>query len=99
MKNFGKIMKQAQQMQERMQRAMEELQVAGSAGGGMVEVTMNGNKQLLDLKIDREVVDPDDVEMLQDLIIAAFSDAARKVDEALQEQLGGLTAGLPPGMF
>ncbi len=100
MKNLQKMMKQAQQMQERMQKAMEELEVEGSAGGGMVTARMNGNKQLLDLTLDPEVVDPEDVEMLQDMIVAAINDAARRVDEALQEQMQGMAGGLPlPGMF
>jgi DNA-binding YbaB/EbfC family protein len=100
MKNLQKIMKQAQQMQERMQKTMEELEVEGSAGGGMVTARMNGAKQLLSLKLDPEVVDPEEVEMLQDMVVAAINDAARRVDEALQEQMQGLTGGLPlPGMF
>ena len=99
MKNIGKIMKQAQQMQEKMQRAMEEMEIEGSAGGGMVVAKMNGNKQLLDIEIDPEVVDPEDVEMLQDLIVAAINDATRKADEELQGQLQGLSGGLPPGLF
>ena len=100
MKDMGKIMKQAQKMQERLQKTMEELEVEGSAGGGMVTATLNGHKQLLELKIDPEVVDPEDVEMLQDLIVAAINDATRRVDEELQQQLGGLAGGLPlPGMF
>ncbi len=100
MKDMGKIMKQAQKMQERLQRTMEELEVEGSAGGGMVTAILNGQKQLLELKIDPEVVDPEDVEMLQDLIVAAINDATRRVDEELQQQLGGLGGGLPlPGMF
>jgi DNA-binding YbaB/EbfC family protein len=100
MKNMQKIMKQAQQMQERMQKTMEELEVEGSAGGGMVTARMNGAKQLLSLKLDPEVVDPEEVEMLQDMVVAAINDAARRVDEALQEQMQGLTGGLPlPGMF
>ena len=101
MKNIGKMMKQAQQMQERMQQAMAELEVEGSAGGGMVTARVNGNKQLLDLTIDPEVVDPEDVEMLQDMIVAAVNDAARRADEEMQEQLKGLTGGmgLPPGLL
>ena len=100
MKNMGKIMKQAQKMQERLQRTMEELEVEGSAGGGMVTAILNGQKQLLELTIDPEVVDPEEVEMLQDLIVAAINDASRRVDEELQQQLGGLTGGLPlPGLF
>ena len=101
MKNIGKMMKQAQQMQERMQKAMAELEVEGSAGGGMVTARVNGNKQLLELTIDPEVVDPEDVEMLQDMIVAAVNDAARRADEEMQEQLKGLTGGmgLPPGLL
>ena len=96
MKNMGKMMKQAQKMQEQIARAMEELEVEGSAGGGMVTVTINGQKQVLDMKIDPEVVDPEDIEMLQDLIVAAINDATRKADEELQSKMGGM---LPPGMF
>ena len=100
MKDMGKIMKQAQKMQERLQETMEKLEVEGSAGGGMVSATLNGQKQLLELKIDPEVVDPEEVEMLQDLIVAAINDASRRVDEEMQQQLGGLAGGLPlPGMF
>lgn len=100
MKNIGKMMKQAQKMQEQLQRTMEEMEVEGSAGGGMVTARVNGQKQLLDIKIDPEVVDPEDVEMLQDLVVAAINDAARKVEDELQEQLKGLTGGLPlPGLF
>jgi DNA-binding YbaB/EbfC family protein len=100
MKNLQKIMKQAQQMQEQMQKAMEDLVVDGSAGGGMVTARMNGAKQLLELHLDPEVVDQEEVEMLQDMIVAAINDAARRVDEALQEQMQGLTGGMPiPGMF
>ena len=101
MKNIGKMMKQAQQMQERMQQAMADLVVEGSAGGGMVTARVNGSKQLLELTIDPEVVDPEDVEMLQDMIVAAVNDAARRADEELQEQLKGLTGGmgLPPGLL
>lgn len=100
MKNIGKIMKQAQKMQEQLNRAMEELEIEASAGGGMVTVRMNGQKQVLDIEIDPEVVDPEDVEMLQDLVVAAVNDAARKVDEELQSKMGSLTGGmLPPGMM
>lgn len=100
MKNIGKIMKQAQKMQEQLNKAMEELEIEASAGGGMVTVRMNGQKQVLDIEIDPEVVDPEDVEMLQDLIVAAVNDAARKVDEELQSKMGSLTGGmLPPGLL
>jgi len=82
-------------MQERLQQQMAELRVEGNAGGGMVTVVVNGAKQLRSLKIDPEVVSKDDVEMLQDLIVAAINDAHRKVDEEMQQKMGGM---LPPGM-
>jgi DNA-binding YbaB/EbfC family protein len=89
------MMKQAQQMQERMQKEMAALRIEATAGGGMVTVTVNGEKQLLALKIDPEVVSKDDVEMLQDLIVAAINDAHRKADEAMKAKMGGM---LPPGL-
>jgi len=93
------MMQQAQAMQERLQRHMAEMRVQATAGGGMVTVTVSGNKQLLSIKIDPEVVSKDDVEMLQDLIVAAVNDAHRKVDEALAGQMQGMMGGLNlPGM-
>jgi DNA-binding YbaB/EbfC family protein len=89
------MMKQAQQMQERLQREMAALTVEATAGGGMVTVSLNGAKQLLSVKIDPEVVSKDDIEMLQDLIVAAVNDAHRKADEEMQKKMGGM---LPPGM-
>ena len=89
------MMKQAQQMQERLQREMAVLTVEATAGGGMVTVSVNGAKQLLSVKIDPEVVSKDDIEMLQDLIVAAVNDAHRKADEEMQKKMGGM---LPPGM-
>jgi len=98
--NIKQLMKQAQQMQEQMQRQMAELHVEGSAGGGMVKVEMSGSKEVLSVTIEKDAVDPDDVEMLQDLVLAAINEAGRKVDEALQSQLGGMTGGMKiPGMF
>jgi len=98
--NINKLMKQAQQMQERMQRELQALEVEATAGGGMVTVRMNGHKALLGVTIDPEVIDPQDPAMLQDLIVAAVSEAARKVEEAMQEKMGGLAGGLGlPGMF
>lgn len=88
------MMKQAQQMQDRLQKQMAEAKIEGGAGGGMVTVVVNGAKQVLSLKIDPEVVSKDDVEMLQDLIVAAINDAQRKADEELKKQMGGM---LPPG--
>ena len=93
------MMKQAQQMQERLQKQMAELRVEATAGGGMVTVVINGAKQLQSVKIDPEVVSKDDVEMLQDLILAAINDAHRKVDEQLGQQMQGLMGGLKiPGL-
>ena len=92
-------MKQAQEMQERLKKQMTELRVDATAGGGMVTVAMSGTKQLLSIKIDPEVVSKDDVEMLQDLIVAAINDAGRKVDEQLSQSMGGLMGGLKiPGL-
>jgi len=98
--NIQQMMKQAQQMQDRLQKQMGELRIEATAGGGMVVVEMSGHKQLLSLRIDPEVVSKEDVEMLQDLIVAAINDAHRKVDEAMQQQLGGMMGGMKlPGMF
>jgi nucleoid-associated protein EbfC len=97
--NIQQMMKQAQQMQDRLQKQMAELRVEATAGGGMVTVVMSGNKQLLSLALDPEVVSKDDVEMLQDLIVAAINDAHRKVDEAMATEVGGMMGGLKiPGL-
>jgi nucleoid-associated protein EbfC len=93
--NIQQMMKQAQQMQERLQKQLTELRVEGNAGGGMVTVVVNGAKQVQSLTIDPEVVSKEDVGMLQDLIIAALNDAHRKADEAMQANVGGM---LPPGL-
>ena len=98
--NIQKMMQQAQQMQERLQKQMVEMRVEATAGGGMVTVTLNGAKQLLSVKIDPEVVSKDDVEMLQDLILAAINDAQRKADEAMSQQMSGMMGGMKiPGLF
>src|ERR671937_2695180 len=94
MQQMQQMMKQAQQMQERLQKQMTDLRVEGNAGGGMVTVVVNGAKQIQSLKIDPEVVSKDDVEMLQDLIVAAVTDAQRKADEELAKSMGGLMGGL-----
>lgn len=97
--DINRMMKQAQEMQERLQRQMAETQVEASAGGGMVTVVMNGNKQVQKITIDPEAVSKDDVEMLQDLLVAALAEAHRKADEAMQHQVGGMLGGLRiPGM-
>ena len=93
--NIKQLMKQAQQMQEQMQQKLATIEVEGSAGGGMVKAKMSGSKELLAVTIDKEAVDPNDVDMLQDLVKAAVNEAARKVDEETQQQLGGM---MPPGM-
>jgi nucleoid-associated protein EbfC len=97
--NLQNMMKQAQQMQERLQKQMAEMRIEATAGGGMVTVVVNGAKQLQSIKIDPEVVSKDDVEMLQDLILAAINDAHRKADEAMAQKMGGMMGGLKiPGL-
>jgi nucleoid-associated protein EbfC len=93
--NIQQMMKQAQVMQEKMQKEMEDLRVDASSGGGVVSVQMKGNHEIIGLKIDPEAVKDGDVEMLQDLIMAAANEANRKVDEAMKGKLGGM---LPPGL-
>jgi DNA-binding YbaB/EbfC family protein len=98
--NIQQMMKQAQQMQDRMQKQMAEMRIEATAGGGMVTVVMNGSKQVLSLKIDPEAVSKDDVEMLQDLILAAINDGSRKADEAMSQQMSGMMGGMKiPGLF
>lgn len=98
--NPKKMMQQVQQMQAQMQQQMEALRVEGTAGGGMVKATMNGQKELLGVVIDKEAVDPADIDMLQDLVVAAVNEAARKVDEELQKSMGAMTGGMKiPGLF
>ena len=92
--NIKQLMKQAQQMQEQMQRQMSSIKVEGTAGGGMVRAEMSGNKELLSITIDKEAVDPNDVEMLQDLVKAAVNEATRRVEEQLQTSLGSMTGGM-----
>jgi DNA-binding YbaB/EbfC family protein len=97
--NIQQMMKQAQQVQDQLQKQMVELRVGGNAGGGMVTVVVNGAKQVQSLKIDPEVVSKDDVEMLQDLIVAAINDAQRKADEEMAQRMGGMMGGLKlPGL-
>ena len=93
------MMKQATKMQEQLQKQMQELRIEATSGGGMVTVVVNGAKQLQSVRIDPEVVSKDDVEMLQDLVVAAVNDAHRKVDEELQKSMGGMLGGGMPGMF
>lgn len=103
MKNMNQMMKQVKKMQEQMLKAQEELgnkTVEGTAGGGVVMVTVNGHKKVLNVTIKPEAVDPDDVEMLQDLIVAAMNDALAKADEMVSQDLSKFTGGLNiPGLF
>ena len=97
--NIQEMMKQAQQMQERLQQELAETEIEATAGGGMVTVVMNGQKQLKRITIDPEVVSKDDVEMLQDLILAAVNDAQRRIDETVAGKMSGLMGGLQiPGL-
>ncbi len=103
MGNMNKMMKQMQKMQKEMAKAQEELgeqRIEGTAGGGMVTVIMTGHKEVVDVNIKEEVVDPEDVEMLQDLVLAATNDALKKVDELTNQKMGKFTQGMNlPGMF
>ena len=100
---IGNIMKQAQQMQAKIARVQQELEtreVEATAGGGMVTARVNGKQQVLDLKIEKDVVDPEDVEMLQDLILAAVNEAVKKSQDMIQEEMSKVTGGMNiPGMF
>ena len=97
--NIVEMMRQAKEMQDRLQKQMAEVRVEATAGGGMVTVKMNGAKQVQSLSIDPSVVSKDDVEMLQDMIVAALNDAQRKVDERLSQSMSGLMGGLKiPGL-
>ena len=105
MKNLGNILKQAQKMQERIAQVQQELSariVESSSGGGMVTATVNGKQELLSVKIDMSVVNPQDVEMLQDLVVSAVNSAIKKSQEMMSEEMGKVTAGLNiniPGLF
>lgn len=97
--NIQNMMKQAQEMQARLQQQMTEMRVEGNAGGGMVTVVVSGDKRLHAVTLDPEVVSKEDVEMLQDLVVVAVNDAHRKIDEELSRQMSGLMGGLRiPGL-
>lgn len=102
-KGMGNLMKQVQEMQEKlleMQEKMGEKSVEASAGGGMVMAVANGRQEVLSIKIDPAVIDPNDVEMLEDLVVAAVNEALRKSREMVTEEMGKLTGGLRiPGLF
>lgn len=98
--NVGKMMKDLQKMQSRIQDEMEALEIEASAGGGVVTARMNGKKELLALHLTPEAVTPDDLEMMQDLIVAAVNEAGRKVDAELQRITQGMAGGMKiPGLF
>ena len=99
--NMASLMKQAQKMQKQMEDAtkeLEEKEMTATAGGGVVEITVSGKREVTKVKIDPEAVDPDDVEMLEDLIMAATNEAMRKIDEYSQNTIGKITGGLGGGM-
>ncbi len=103
MKNMGKMMKQAQKLQSQMMKMQEEMAdktIEASAGGGMVKVVADGKQQIVSIQIEKEVVDPDDVEMLQDLVLAAVNDALAKSQEMVSSAMSKLTGGMNiPGMM
>ena len=106
MPNMGKLMKQAQQLQAKMAKMQEELSektVEASAGGGMVVAVANGKQELVSIQIEQEVIDPDDAEMLQDLVMAAVNDALNRAKDMMNEEMGKLTQGMNipgmPGLF
>jgi len=102
-KGLGNIMKQAQQMQQKIARLQQELEgreVEATSGGGMVTAVVNGKQQLLNLKIEKDAVDPEDVEMLEDLVTAAVNEAIKQSQEMMQQEMGKVTGGMNlPGLF
>ncbi len=103
MKNLGQMMKQAQEMQARMgemQAKLEAVEMDGASGGGLVQVTLNGKGEMRKIKIDKSLADPTEIEVLEDLVLAAFNDAKSRVESHVAEEMSKLTGGLklPPGM-
>ncbi|NOY13695.1 MAG: YbaB/EbfC family nucleoid-associated protein [Deltaproteobacteria bacterium] len=102
-KGLGNIMKQAQQMQAKMARVQQELEkkeIEATAGGGMVTARVNGKQELLSLQIEKDVVDPEDIEMLQDLVLAAVNEAIKQSQQMIQQEMGKVTGGMNiPGLF
>jgi nucleoid-associated protein EbfC len=103
MKNMAQMLKQAQQMQAKMaemQARLDQVEMTGAAGGGMVQVTLTGKGEMRKIKIDKTLVDPNEIEVLEDLVLAAFNDAKQRVESHVAEEMGKLTGGLqlPPGM-
>ena len=95
--NINKMMQQAQAMQNKVQAELDALRVEGTAGGGLVRIEMSGNKEVLSVKVDPSAVDPADLETLQDLLLAAFRDASRQVDEAVRKKTSGMLGGMLGG--
>jgi DNA-binding YbaB/EbfC family protein len=95
--NIQKMMQQAQAMQARMEQELSEMKVEASSGGGMVKIEMSGKKEVLSVAIDKAAVDPNDVETLQDLVLAALRDASRRVDEAVQKKTASMLGGMMGG--
>ena len=103
MKNLGNMLKEAQKMQAKMaemQEKLADMEIVGASGGGMVKITVNGKGEMRKTSIDPSLVDPNEVEILEDLIVAAFNDAKAKVEQETQAEMGKLTGGLnlPPGL-
>jgi len=96
--NIQKMMAQAQAMQAKLQQELAAMRVEATAGGGLVKIEMSGGKEVLAVHIDRAAVDPEDVETLQDLILAASRDACRRVDEAVQQKTAAMLGGMMPGI-
>lgn len=101
--NMGNMMKQVQQMQknmEKMQAEIEEQEFEATAGGGAIKVVANGKKEIVSIELKEEIVDPDDVEMLQDLILVAVNDAIKAAEKAMSDAMGSMTSGMKmPGLF
>ena len=93
--NMNKLLKQAQEMQEKLQRELGDTYAEASVGGGIVSVKMDGHKHLVSIKIDPEAIDPEDTGMLEDLIVAAVNEASRKMDETLRHKVGTMASSLP----
>ncbi|HSE40573.1 MAG TPA: YbaB/EbfC family nucleoid-associated protein [Acidobacteriota bacterium] len=97
--NMNKLMQQVQETQKKIQDELAAMRVTASSGGGMVEVTLDGSKQMISIKIDPQAVNSEDVEMLQDLIVAAYNEAFRRADEQAAEKMGAMTGNLKiPGL-
>ena len=95
-----KVLEEAQRMKVQFQRDLGEMRISSTAGGGAITATVKGQKDLLELSIDPDAVDPSDIEMLQDLVVAAINEASRRVDEEIQQKLGGIMGGIGlPGMM